>query len=119
LNKSVHNTVDELARVARAEFVGDLDRLVDDYPGRDLRAVEHLRHGRPKDVLIDQGDAFEVPVGSALGDSRVESVLVVGHQRQQRPGIVGRVVTRVPVPDLVLQNVRRVPVGEFRLVENL
>src|SRR5260221_5637325 len=59
---AVEDAVDELRRLIRAEFLGDLDGLIDDDELRRIVLVEELVNGHTHDVAVDDGHARETPV---------------------------------------------------------
>src|SRR5438034_11281739 len=89
---AVEDAVDEAARLARAELLGDLDRLVDDDLRRRVRAPAELVDGETEDVAIDHGHPVEVPVLREARDDVVDLALARLRAADDRVGELARVL---------------------------
>src|SRR5919201_1355626 len=72
----VQNSVDEAARLLRAELLGDLDGLVDGDLGGHV-AGEQLVHGHAQDVPVHHGHPIEFPVLGVLPDELIRLFLIL------------------------------------------
>src|SRR6185369_1298063 len=98
---AVEDAVDEAARFLRAEFLGDLDRLVDDDLRGGFAHPEELEDALPEDVPVDHRHPVELPVLGVLRDELVDLRLVQLGAADEPLGELARVrIDRMPRPEL-------------------
>src|SRR5260370_17690606 len=71
LMEGIEDAVYERAGILAGEFLGEVDRFVEDDLARRVGGP-HLVHGKPQDGAIDSGEAVEAPVFRVLDDDFIQ-----------------------------------------------
>src|SRR5438132_3674045 len=116
---AIQDPVDELRRLLRAEFLGDLDGLIDDDQLWRVGLVQELVDGHADDVAIDHRHPRQPPVVRLLDDHLVDLRKIVHRSLEDPGGELARARLRfLQVFERGDDGFRRVA-GEIVLVEHL